>query len=126
MGGDWIAAERGSTTCQVVGSDKPQAGEFEGSEEIDITQDGCDVRYQVPSSDLEREGVVVGDRVSFSGPMFESETGVTYRVNATMIEGVATGDRIDLVASGRAEGTVNDSGEFSCVASSVGTFTRTP
>ena len=121
IGGTWTYDEKGTFICQSSGT--TQTTPVDGSATIVITQDVCDVSYDVPGVSLNREGTVDGDLVTFSGMLIVPPSGVSISANTFTAQGRVAGDRIELEGTGSAVGS-SSAGNFTCAATTRAVFLR--
>jgi hypothetical protein len=128
IAGTWDASETVTTTCTAAGHTETTTRS--GEDTIDIEQDGCQIRWEVPDVDAPRTGVVTGNSLHATGDFLLADalTGdATFTKNQADIQGTIEGNTIHLSGTGIATGTLCSDGhcsEFSCTGTSTGEFTR--
>jgi hypothetical protein len=122
VSGSWSVSETGSITCEAPGQSETQP--VEDTVSVSIEQNGCDIGYDVPGTNIHREGTVDGDHVTVSGDLIVQASGMTVTENVFTARGQVMGDRMSLSGSGIAEGNVSSLGDFTCTGSSQATLTR--
>jgi len=127
--GEWSVRESGSIICSAQG--ETETIPLEGTRSLFIRQNGCNVSYVVPGTDLvgglNRSGTVEGRNVRFSGKFLAtpSDVDVSFSQNRVTLTGrINNINRFALSGFGQASGRLQGI-PITCSGSSNGMFSRT-
>jgi len=117
IAGTWALSEDADISCTMDGDTEPL--DASGSAVVTFVQQGCQVSYRVPGLDVERRGIVVGNRLRLSGPfLVATESGVSIRDNVVTVEGTVQGRQMQLTGSAHGSGSSHGH-PFTCDGSST-------
>jgi len=114
IAGTWNGSETSTVTCTVDGETETATSSVSGT--ITVNQNGCNVNYTVPNSDVDRAGTVHGNNIQLSGIFMVGE-GLSFTQNSFTATGTICGGEMNMIGTGIAAGTFCDEDgcyNFSC------------
>jgi hypothetical protein len=122
IAGTYDVAEELTLTITIDGQSQTQTNS--GAGRIALQQDGANIRYTVPGTNVARTGSISGNTLTMSGPFGMAADGVRYtKNNITFVVDITDQNHFTSVGHGEAAGTYNGY-PFAMVGTDTATLDR--